>query len=607
MRWSIKTKTTDNTAYSATQTERITTTTKTQYITIGDIVGMAKSATGAVKNLVKKLPGYISMFKSGALTDPSSAASANMAQAVYNIASPLQTIIQTSEIYGKVMKTIGVVTPIMKLIARGTGVWCSPGNAADMAEIVIGTVQQILMALVIQAITMLKDWIWNFEFKLRDITTRASVLINKNLRKSAEDINKAVKASMNTASLSISPDIQALFSSGADTSGSAGGVASRESYAQKLLQEKYRKLLEKSGTKVVVSDLSDAVKSALTEGLLAPRYNPAWMTEHSLGLKLRELRGSSNGNGIQYTDIENGKIVWKDSSKKTGSFCCFALLRAGGQDVYLAGGAPYVKAGEPSSDTEWSVDQYGQYNKDYYAYKAQGSSELVKIPKMKKDSYELETAKYTLATGCLDPAEKESSEGIWYSVDNGETWTKASGTNDYIGGIFVFSEKTGYPATAVACSYDYRGMMYSENGRTWTASRKDGKSLDHGRFVSITDLKGDKVRVNSEDQEIGPSAEPETVYTLAHVGAESVSAGIPVECGTVQVVDDYAFYLKNGIDPVTSSDIRAILDYIHANYRTRNGDSEYLRKFDGAFWDTLVSDIKAGKYTMADAVRGERL
>lgn len=607
MRWSIKTKTTDNTAYSATQTERITTTTKTQYITIGDIVGMAKSATGAVKNLVKKLPGYISMFKSNALTDPSSAASANMAQAVWNIASPLSTIIQTSEIYGKVMKTIGIVTPIMKLIARGTGVWCSPGNAADMAEIIIGTVQQILMALVIQAITMLKDWIWNFEFKLRDITTRASVLINKNLRKSAEDINRTVREFMNTASLGLSPDIQALFASGADTSSSTGGVASRESYAQKLLQEKYRKLLAKSGTKVVISDLSDAVKNALVNGLLTPRYNPAWVTEHDLGLKLRELRGSSNGNGIQYTDLENGKIVWKDSSKKTGSFCCFALLKANGQNIYLAGGAPYVKAGEPSSDSEWSVDSYGQYDKDYYAYKTQGSSELVKITKMKKDSYELETAKYTLATGCLDPSRKEDSEGIWYSADEGLTWTKATGTNDYIGNIFVFSEKEGYPATAVACSYDYRGMMHSENGRTWTASKESGKSLDHGRFVSITDLKGDKVRLNSENPEIGPSVAPGNVYILARVEAENTAENITIDIQPVYSVDDYAFYLKNGIDPITSNDVRAILDYIHANYKSRNGDSTYLKKFSGSFWNTLVSDIKAGKYTMADAVKGERL
>ena len=65
MRWALKTKTEDitsaqNSNLLPTQIERKTTTTKTQYITVGDIVGAASSMAGAVKNVVKTIPGSVS-------------------------------------------------------------------------------------------------------------------------------------------------------------------------------------------------------------------------------------------------------------------------------------------------------------------------------------------------------------------------------------------------------------------------------------------------------------------------------------------------------------------------------------------------------------------
>ena len=156
MRWALKTKTEDitsaqNSNLLPTQIERKTTTTKTQYITVGDIVGAASSMAGAVKNVVKTIPGYINIFKNNG-----DAASASLAQVALNIATPLAGIIQGAEVYKKMMNVINTLTPIMKLIARGTGVWCSPGNAADISNIVLGTVQQILVAVVTQIIIALK-------------------------------------------------------------------------------------------------------------------------------------------------------------------------------------------------------------------------------------------------------------------------------------------------------------------------------------------------------------------------------------------------------------------------------------------------------------------
>ena len=131
MRWAINTKvveekvSTQQKGKSTVQTTNKTLrTTRTQYITVGDIVGAAKSATGAVKNLVARLPNYINQFRSNPYAK--SQAQANTAQMILNIASPLATILQGAEVYKTIMKVVGILTPIMKLIARGTGVWCSP-------------------------------------------------------------------------------------------------------------------------------------------------------------------------------------------------------------------------------------------------------------------------------------------------------------------------------------------------------------------------------------------------------------------------------------------------------------------------------------------------
>ena len=322
MRWALKTKTEDitsaqNSNLLPTQIERKTTTTKTQYITVGDIVGAASSMAGAVKNVVKTIPGYINIFKNNG-----DAASASLAQMALNIATPLAGIIQGAEVYKKMMNVINTLTPIMKLIARGTGVWCSPGNAADIANIVLGTVQQILVAVVTQIIIALKDWVWNFEFKLRDITTDSSIIITKNLKSSSARINKKVYSSLNYSTLNQGLDVQSLSAI------SSGGFA--PTGAQTELSKLIQQINEQAGMSATLEGQAEEIRKAIIAGL-HPAFGDSWITEYELdGEHLREFRGSSNNNGIQYSTIEGDKIVWKQSNKTNGSFCCFGKIQSVG-------------------------------------------------------------------------------------------------------------------------------------------------------------------------------------------------------------------------------------------------------------------------------------
>ena len=363
MRWALKTKTEDitsaqNSNLLPTQIERKTTTTKTQYITVGDIVGAASSMAGAVKNVVKTIPGYINIFKNNG-----DAASASLAQVALNIATPLAGIIQGAEVYKKMMNVINTLTPIMKLIARGTGVWCSPGNAADIANIVLGTVQQILVAVVTQIIIALKDWVWNFEFKLRDITTDSSIIITKNLKSSSARINKKVYSSLNYSTLNQGLDVQSLSAI------SSGGFA--PTGAQTELSKLIQQINQQAGMSATLEGQAEEIRKAIIAGL-HPAFGDSWITEYNLDSDhLREFRGSSNNNGIQYSAVEGDKIVWKQSNKTDGSFCCFGKInKSDGTVVYLAGSAPWVYKTDLvlNTDSTWSQDSHNMYNKDYYIY-----------------------------------------------------------------------------------------------------------------------------------------------------------------------------------------------------------------------------------------------
>lgn len=594
MRWSLKTKTEDITSAQdssllSTQTKRKTITTKTQYITVGDIVGAASSMAGAVKNVVRTIPGYINIFKNNG-----DAASASLAQMALNIATPLAGIIQGAEVYKKIMNTINTLTPIMKLIARGTGVWCSPGNAADIANIVLGTVQQILVAVVTQIIIALKDWVWNFEFKLRDITTESSIIITKNLKSSSARINKKVYSSLNYSTLNQGLDVQSIS---AVDSGSLLPTAT-----QTELSKLIKQINDQAGQSASLEGQAEEIRKAIIAGL-HPAFGDSWITEYNIdGEHLREFRGSTNNNGIQYSTIENGKVVWKQSNKSDGSFCCFGKInKSDGTVVYLAGSSPWIYKTDLvlNTDSEWSQDSHNMYNKDYYIYDSVKDAErknnnFHKANKALKDSVDIETQTTKKAVRCYNATPTKPAIGIWYSVDNGENWYQSNITDAYIGSFFEYTEKPNYPTTSVAARYDYNGLLYSENGSHWEVSKTNGENLDFGRFIDLKDLKSEKFRTNSVDIEATANITA-TAYTLSR---HTINQEINVSISPLEITVN---------NEETTDKIRKILDYIHYNYNSHNGDVYYLRKFDDAFWTQLIADIKSNDYTMENAIRGDRI
>lgn len=591
MRWEIKTKTSDEvkSTTSTTQTlERTTTTTKTQYITVGDIVGMAKSMAGAVKNIVRKIPSYINTFKKDGNIE-----SANLAQTCLNIATPLAAIIQGTEVYKKATTVINTLTPIVKLVARGTGVWCSPGNAADIANIVLGTVQQILIALITQAIIALKDWVWNFEFKFREITSEASTLITKNLKKTAKILQSIAAGALNYDNLD--PENTSNYNANSST--------------QKALKTAYDELNsivgDPSAPEGFTEELVDAILQSM--GLASStysRFGNSWITVYKLNNTiLREFRGSINDKGIQYTALENGKIVWKQSSKTDGSFCCFNKITVNNQVIYVAASCPYYtydNATKLKSESDWDTDDYGQYNKDYYKFRTisdanQRNDNLVKVTKTEKDSKDMLTM-WSEQTSLYSMSGGKPAVGIWYSLNNGESWIQSNITAEYIGNIFEFEEKTNYPNTLVAASYDYKGLYYSTDGKTWTNSKLEGETFNHGRVVSLYDYKNEKIRTTSYGLEVNASIKA-NAGVLGYFVNDKTKASAEFTSPTVEVYE-------GGVIARTSY-IKEILDYIHENYWNYNNNNFYFADYKQTFWEGLITEIVNNTYTMADAKNGK--
>ena len=585
MRWAINTKvveekvSTQQKGKSTVQTTNKTLrTTRTQYITVGDIVGAAKSATGAVKNLVARLPNYINQFRSN--PDAKSQAQANTAQMILNIASPLATILQGAEVYKTIMKVVGILTPIMKLIARGTGVWCSPGNVADIAQIVMGTVTQILIALITQAIIRLKEWIWNFEFQLREISTEASVTIVKILRNNGNHLNKVIGEN-------IFGNVGAWFLGGAD--GGSGSGASKS-----VLEERQEKLLAEldrlAGNSVTVGNsgaLFGATKTNDAGEVI--EYGKGWETEYELDWKrVRELRGSLNDGGIQYSVIdENGNTAWRQSDKTDGSFCCFCKLELPNHNIiYLAGSSPYISKNAviKTSKDIWGRDAYNQYNEDYYTYENKKKLKIKKLSKYDKDRNTLLTYRGQTNLGLFDKDEDtyKPAQGVWYSEDNGEHWLQSGITDEYIGYMYEYKEKVGYPETVVVSSYDYHGLRYTVDGRSWETSKLGEDDLNHGRFVLLTANDNTKVRTYGELEthaKINGSA-----CRLIQTGGLDINAGASIRASAESNCDDRFYSLW-----------RKITDRIHYHY------SHILNTFTAESWLELRNKVFAGEYTWANA------
>lgn len=419
MRWKVA-----STEVSENKSTGIKTTTKTKQltITIGEAVGVGKTAVGAVQAASKTLKTLNKEYSKAGLAPFASTASV------------LANVIKSLDVYKKVMSVVEKVTPIVQLAARGSGMWCSPGNAGDIGQIVLGQVQKILVALVVSSINTLRDYVWNYEFVIAEIKESFEEEINKNIEELSEAVN----------STALTDCIANLASdSSSDGSGDGSGSGSGD-FSDSLLD----------GISSGTLDLSNSIDWNGDSD--SKWFSTAYITEYSKNKNKRQLRGSIKNLGIQYSD-DDGE-TWTQSEQKDGSWYCFAKILSNDKYVYVAGSKDFISSLKESSDSNWKKDTNYYYN--------DGENNLT-LTKYYKDTNSFDG---------LDKDEFEASKGIYYSLDNGITWKSTNITNN-INCLCEFEEKENYSATIVAGSDDFNGCFYTEDGITWTSSYTEDKWL----------------------------------------------------------------------------------------------------------------------------------
>lgn len=147
--------------------KKTVTTTTTTYLKIGDIIGAAKNAYDLGQRLRNK---------KGVITKTLKTYGASYAASLLN---PLIVLIKGMDIYKKILSVVEIVTPIAQTVARATGVWSSPGNVGDIASILLGVVNKILIQIATIFIIKMKDIIWNFEFKIKQTSETATSIISQ--------------------------------------------------------------------------------------------------------------------------------------------------------------------------------------------------------------------------------------------------------------------------------------------------------------------------------------------------------------------------------------------------------------------------------------------
>ena len=400
MRWKI---TSTNVSENTNTGIKTTTNTKQFTITIGEAIGIGKTAIGAVQTAAKSL-------KTLAKANPK----ASLAP-IASTASVLANVIKGLDAYGKVMSVIEKVTPIVQIAARASGMWASPGNAGDIGEIILGQAQKVLMSFVLSTVNNLKDFVWNYEFVLKEIKETFEEPINKNIEKLEEEINN----------IALGECINDLVTEDVPLDIDSGNL-----------------------------DLSNALDWNGDSD--SKWFSEAYETEYVVNGVKRKLRGSLRNLGIQYSD-DNGE-TWESTAQTDGSWYCFAKIENAGSFTYVAGSKDFISSLKESTDTDW-VD-----NKNYYY--SDGESNLT-ITKYYKDNHPFDG---------LDKDSYEPSKGIYYSSDDGITWNATSIT-DNINDLCEFEEKENYSATIVASSDDFNGCYYSEDGINWQNAYSEDKWL----------------------------------------------------------------------------------------------------------------------------------
>lgn len=589
MRWKITNKT------ETVGNQKIKTTNKQFLMTVGDIVGVGKSASSAVLNAIKN----IKTLAKGFADDPSLAGQTATTTLISNLLTPLYVVVKGTETYQQLMAVADIVTPIVQMVARGTGAWCSPGNIADIGQIVLGVVQEVLIGIVTQIITKLKNWIWNYEFVIKNINEKSSqeiISILTTLQATLKTSTKTLLSSITSTQLSSMASGNGLL---------ADEVVTTEQYRKRVASTKSN--LNDLSVFVLPDGTSTTLMNALNETPVE-QYGSVYYTEYVTNSKkqyVRLLRGSLNNKGIYYSD--DGGSTWTQSLKKDNSFCCFTKINIGTEEKpayrYIAGGAPYIKQSDFKvvEDTEWSKSN-DQYDEDYYYY---NNLKVQRYTKSEKDSLEISKAIYETANGCYKASDYLKSTGIWYSDDNGNTWIKSNfeSNEEYIGNLFEFLKKSSgdksnpIPSRVVACSYDYHGIWYSEDGINWERSTitygTTPEKSSYGRWVDIKDFTNNKIHIATKDIEATTNVEAE-VYTLVLAKSKTINIASTALITIPQALEKLQEQFRDLINE--------ILLYIHKHYNYTN-----ISYYTSKFWSDLVQKIIKKEYTLQDAKNGKDL
>lgn len=154
--------------------------TKTLKVTVGDIIGTVAGAKNAASELKKKA------------SDPTLAKSA-----VKNLIAPVVALITAVDVVKKIIDVSAVVTPVVNMAARGSGIAFSPGNVVEIIKMGINIVFKMLVALALNAVVLLKEMVWNYEIDLYSLSAsdlvRLTNAVTKSGKSSAEKIAETIK------------------------------------------------------------------------------------------------------------------------------------------------------------------------------------------------------------------------------------------------------------------------------------------------------------------------------------------------------------------------------------------------------------------------------
>lgn len=591
MRWEI------TSSSEIEDNKKITTKKKVQYITVGDIVAMGKSAAGAVLKLAKKVPRFIAALKENGADTMTQAG----AMALNNIVQPLAVMVQGLDIYKKVMTVLDMVNPIMKMISRATGVWCSPGNAGDMAQIILGTVQQILIGIAISAVIALKEWVWAFEFKFREISESSSIAICNKLKKKFKKRKGKKILSLGDEEdgySRINPNLQDDYSEDKASKLFADRRAATKNKIDNMFKEEQKaaaadvQVLLNSiyGPELTPEEKCSSGKSSRNN------YITEKVVENDI---LRMLSGSLENHGIFYSD-DKGK-TWLPTKQKDVSFAKFAKIYNKEEDkwIYIAGSTHYIKSLKKiQDDKEFVKNEIGHYNKDYY--EMDGNDNINKVSKIQKDRLEEKYPNFEAIKNMdiiKEYGDRKSASGIFYSDDDGMTWQKSNIDTGSFELFFEYREKDGTPARVVAASSDYEGIYYTEDGKEWQRSNllNNGKEnpIDTERWVVLKDSYGTIVKLYGDDMYVNNTSDGKVVTRV-------VKAGVNKE---FNIKSNNYFVSGNGLEDaaIMAPKIIPITTYIHEHYTDR------LINYTAQWWNDLINKIKHDKYTLEDAKAGKDL